>query len=202
MKFLMAGSRGQAKDLLSIFQYENHIQKVSLFDDANLDGPKHLWNKIDVLQSEEAARRYFEEISPCFLVAIASPPKRKKVYHKLISYGGIPVSFKSSRSNVSDLAIISNEGSIILVNCDIAPNVKVDKGALINVKNTIETDSKIGAFTSLAPDVHVMKNVEIGENCIISTGVTVLPGVRIGNNVKVWMNKTVDQNLPDNTNFI
>ncbi len=202
MELLMAGTRGQAKDLLSIFQYENHIRKVVLFDDHSANSSNLLFGKYPILRSKEEAQRYFVDISPAFLSAIGSPSKRRTVTQRLISYGGEPMTFRSSRSNISDLSLISEEGVIILVHCDIGPEVVIEKGCLINVKVIIEPSVHIGEYTTVAPDVLIMEGARIGKNCIISTGVIIMPGVQIGNNVKVWMNKIVTTDLPDNTNFL
>lgn len=198
----MAGTRGQAKDLLSIFRYENHIRNVVLFDDHTDAANDRLFDTYDILRTKEQASKYFSQVSPSFIAAIASPVKRRLVTERLIGYGGEPVSFRSSRSNVSDLCSVSDRGAIILVHCDIGPGVVIGPGVLVNVKDSIEPGVQIDEYTTIAPDVHIMEGATIGKNCIISTGVTIMPGVKVGDNVKVWMNKVVDSDLPDNTNFI
>lgn len=202
MKFLMAGAKGQAKDLLGGFQYENHIAGITLFDDYSKDLGDSLYGKYPIINNLDSAEAYFREISPFFIAAIASPPKRKSVVDKLKKIGGTNFSFIGSESCVSRYTEISEEGVIIQMRCEISSGVRINRGVLLNVKNIIGHDVSIGEYTTLAPDVLVLGGASIGANCIISTGVTIMPGIKIGNNVKVWMNKVVDIDLPDNTNFI
>lgn len=202
MKFLMAGAKGQAKDLLGGFLYENYISEITLFDDYSKDAGSNLYNKYLIINNLNDAEKYFNEVSPYFIAAVASPPKRRIVVDKLKQIGGTNISYIGSENCISRHAQISDEGVIIQMSCEISSGVKIDRGVLLNVKDTIAHEVTIGEYTTLAPDVLVMGGASIGCNCIISTGVTILPNVRIGNNVKIWMNTVVDRDLPDNTNFI
>lgn len=202
MKLLMAGSRGQAKDLIGAFRYETYLDEVTLFDDVGDEDRKMLFDDFSILHTKQEAQQYFKNVSPYFIVAIASPQKRKEVFEKLTALGGRPFTYIASNSTVSEFSEISEKGVLVQMDCEIGQEVLLEEGVLINIQSSIGDGVRIGPFTTIAPDVVVMPGASIGTNCIISTGVTIAAGVTIGNNVKVWMGRTVDRDLPNNTNFI
>lgn len=202
MKLLMAGSRGQGKDLISGFFLDNYFTEVVVFDDLNVEENDHLFNEYKILHTLEEAAYFFKNSSPHFVIGIASPQKRKEVCEKLTAIGGKNISFLSPKALIYDHAGISEEGVIIQISCIISAGVKINRGVLINVKTVVASDVFIDEYTSISPNVLIQEGVKIGKNCIISTGVTILPKVKIGDNVKIWMNKVIDQDIPSNTNYI
>jgi acetyltransferase-like isoleucine patch superfamily enzyme len=55
-----------------------------------------------------------------------------------------------------------------------------------------------GNHDSLDRSKHIIKDVTIGKNCWLGTGVTILPGVMLGDNVTVGANSVVTKSFPDN----
>ena len=55
----------------------------------------------------------------------------------------------------------------------------------------VDQPCKIGRGTKIWHFAHIMKDVEIGENCIFGQNVSVASGVVIGNNVKVQNNVSI-----------
>lgn len=202
MKVLIAGSKGQAKDLKAGFILGNHFKEIVFFDDVNKSHNELVHGGFKILHTLEEAKLFFELESSKFIVAVASPSKRKHISEKLIMIGGENITFVSSKADIYDLENVSDEGVIIQMNCIISPNVTIRRGVLINVKSIVCSNVFIDEFTSIAPNVLINEGVSIGKNCIVSTGVIILPNVKIGDNVKVWMNKVVDKDIPSNTNFI
>ena len=70
----------------------------------------------------------------------------------------------------------------------------------------ILTDTKIGANCEILPNVLLGKKnpdapsyqITIGNNCYISTGVTILGPIKIGNNVTIGAGAVVINDMPDN----
>ncbi|MBP9151682.1 MAG: hypothetical protein KBF73_05325, partial [Flavobacteriales bacterium] len=155
-----------------------------------------------ILHSLDEARDYFHKKSRYFLVAIASPQKRKEVVSKLESVGGRAFTYIACQSSISSHANVSENGVIVQMDCEIGQDVVLEKGVLVNIQTSIGDGVHVGSYTTIAPDVIIMSGASIGRDCIISTGVTIAAGVTIGNNVKIWMGQTVTTDLPDNTNLI
>lgn len=201
MKITLVGTSGLAKDLLGIFGYENYIREVVLFDNVTNSDEAVLYNKYRIIRKNSDLKTHFATVSPFFMIAIASPKKRKLVAEQLRNFGGFNVSFFCSKSLISQHTDISEEGVIIQMNCQISSEVVLEEGVFINVRCMLGHDVRIGKYTTLSPDVKILGNVSIGENCVIATGSTIMPNIKIGNNVKVGMNKLVTEDIPDNTNF-
>jgi acetyltransferase-like isoleucine patch superfamily enzyme len=146
-------------------------------------------------------KKHFETVSPYFMVAIASPEKRKKMAMEIKNLGGINVSYFSSQAIISPYSEISEQGVIIQLNSQVSSDVILEEGAFLNVRCMLGHDVKIGKYTTLSPDVKILGNVTIGENCVIATGATIMPKVKIGNNVRIGMNKLITKDIPDNTDL-
>ena len=201
MDILIAGSKGQAKDLVSGFFWDNHVKDVVFYDDVSDSNEGLLFGQFKVLQSLDEAKNYFLN-KPNFIVAVASPQKRKLITEKLSQAGGQNIRFLSPKALIQNTNKISNEGVMIQIDCIISSNVQIEKGVLINAKCIVLSDVHIDEYTSIAPNVLIKEGVKIGKNCIISTGVTVLSHVKIGDNVKIWKNKVIDCDIPSDTNLI
>jgi len=120
-------------------------------------------------------------------------------------------------SGIADSAMISDDASIsstvildeyVVVQsaCHLADNVRIGAGCVI------AENVKIGKNTVIHANVTIHKNTRIGENCIIHSGVVIgtdgfgfikdgeaylkipqLGNVRIGNNVDIGANTTIDR---------
>lgn len=88
----------------------------------------------------------------------------------------------------------------------IAPNT-IGPGLLLPHPGFVRVDSlaTIGSNCTILPMVLLGKKnpgvqgkIEIGDNCYISTGVTILGPVKIGNNVTIGAGAVVTKDIPDN----
>jgi acetyltransferase-like isoleucine patch superfamily enzyme len=50
----------------------------------------------------------------------------------------------------------------------------------------------------MSPGVHVSGNCQIGDFCNIGTNATILPRVKLGNNVTIGAGAVVTKDIPDN----
>lgn len=201
MEILIAGSKGQAKDLVSGFFWDNLIKEVVFFDDVSDSREDLILEQFEIIHSIADAEARFVT-KPNFIVAVASPQKRKLITEKLENVGGQNIRFLSPKALIQDTNKVSNEGVMIQIDCIISSNVKIEKGVLINAKCVVLSDVHIDEYTSIAPNVLIQEGVKIGKNCIISTGVTIMRHVKIGDNVKIWKNKVIDCDVPSGTNLI
>lgn len=202
MIITLIGTAGLAKDLIGIFSYENYIREIVLFDNVNEQKETMLYDQYKIITDLEDLKKHFNSVSPFYIIAIASPKKRKYVSEILKDIGGVNMSYFCSKSLISRHSTISEKGVIIQMHSQISSDVFLDEGVFINVRCMLGHDVKIGKYTTLSPDVKILGNVSIGENCVIATGVTIMPNVKIGNNVKIGMNKLIETDILDNTNFL
>lgn len=201
MDILIAGSKGQAKDLASGFSLDNHVKEIVFYDDVSNTKEEYFFGQFKLIKSLDVAKQHFK-CKPNFIVAVASPQKRRLITERLSNVGGRNIRFLSPKSLIQSTNKISNEGVLIQIDCIISSGVQIEKGVLINVKCIILADVSIGEYTSIAPNVLIKEGVKIGKNCIISTGVTIMKNVTIGDNVKIWKNKVIDFDVSSDTNLI
>lgn len=199
MKITLIGASGLAKDLIGAFGYENYIRGITLFDNVSQLNQEKLLNQYQIIRTKEELKKHFETVSPFFIVAIASPVKRRKMADEIKALGGINISFFSSQSLISLYSDFSEQGVIIQLGCQVSSEVILEEGVFLNVRCMLGHGVKIGKYTTLSPDVKLLGNTSIGENCVIATGVTIMPNVKVGNNVKIGMNKLITEDIPDNT---
>ncbi|HRN93585.1 MAG: hypothetical protein M9931_09445 [Chitinophagales bacterium] len=199
MKVTLIGASGLAKDLVGAFGYENYIRGVTLFDNVTEANEEILSNHYPIIRTKEALKKHFETVSPFFIVAIASPAKRRKMAAEIKALGGINISYFCSQALISQFTEMSEQGVIIQLGCNVSSECVLEEGVFLNVRCMLGHGVKIGKYTTLSPDVKVLGNVSIGENCVIATGVTIMPNVKVGNNVKIGMNKLITSDIPDNT---
>ncbi len=122
-----------------------------------------------------------------------------------------------SLANIATSAIIANKAKVY-AEVNIEDNVIVDDGASLNEQVHIGAGSVIGKNVSIGkntfiyPNVTIHQNCHIGTNCIIHSGVVIgtdgfgfvqdgqsylkipqLGNVKIGNNVEIGANTTIDR---------
>jgi UDP-3-O-[3-hydroxymyristoyl] glucosamine N-acyltransferase len=109
-------------------------------------------------------------------------------------------------------------GASIGPNVFIGDRVSIDQGAVIGANSVIEHDSRIGSDTRLIANITVCHGVEIGSKCLIHPGVVIgsdgfglamdngvwikvpqVGAVKIGDNVEIGSNTTIDRGALDDT---
>ena len=123
---------------------------------------------------------------------------------------------KSIKSGIHS-TVIMGEDCVIANSVSIAPyvvmgdRVHLHEGVMIGAHTVIDNDCVIGKKTELKASVTICNDVHIGENCVIHPGAVIgadgfgnakdgakwykipqLGGVRIGNNVEIGSNTTID----------
>lgn len=109
------------------------------------------------------------------VVAVGSPRTRRGIVEKAERSGfefETIVHPRVERSAYLDIG----EGSVICAGCILTVNIVIEKHVQINLDCTIGHDVRIGAFTTLAPGVHVSGCVHLGEEVYIGTGATIING--------------------------
>ena len=110
------------------------------------------------------------------------------------------------------------ESCVVGPNVVIGNHVTVGENVVIGANSVISDDSHIGDNTKLFPNVTLYHDVQIGERCIVHSGVVIgsdgfgmvndhgawlkipqLGGVRIGNDVEIGANTTIDRGAMQNT---
>lgn len=197
---LLIGTGGMAREVAGILEFDNPQINLTFFNNVD-DGIVSVWNKYDVIKTEEEALKYFEINSNNFISCIANPILRKRLNDKFIKLGGSLENAISYRADISHF-VKFEKGIVIQPTCVVASDVTLRKGVFLNANAIIGHDSLIHQYVSLGPGVRVLGNVEIGEFSYIGTNAVIMPGVKIGKKVRIGVGKIITEDVPDNSKIM
>ncbi len=88
-------------------------------------------------------------------------------------------------------------GTVVAAGAIISPSAKVGGGCLLNTGSSLDHDSVMGHFSSLAPAAAVGGGVHIGAYTSIGIGASVIQEITIGEHVVVGAGAVVVRDIPD-----
>lgn len=89
--------------------------------------------------------------------------------------------------------VMINKGCLLTTNISIGDHVSINPGCGIG------HDAEIGAYSTLMWRVNISGEVEVGERCLLGTGSTVLQGLRVGENSTVGAGAVVTKDVAAGT---
>ena len=186
------GSGGHAVSVANVALSAGY--KIECFIDGKKNGSDLLGYKI---MGDIAGLGNADSFS--FAIAIGDNAARETVYKDLIEK--IPNLYFPSLVHTS--AVISffteiGDGTVVMPKAVLGPNSKVGKFCLINTQASIDHDSVMLDYSSLAPGALTGGNVEIGLRSAISIGAIIKHGLKIGDDSVVGANSYLNKDLPNN----
>jgi len=191
---IIIGSSGHAKVVLDIFEKMIQHEIIGFIDNNKQTGEIVLG--YPVLGDEEILNNHKAEDTQLF-IAIGDNCTRQKVRDRINTH--FPkFSFATA---IHPTAAIGKEvkigqGTAIMAGAIINPCCIIGEFCLINTKASLDHDSVMNNFSSLAPGVTTGGNVEIGASSAIGIGASIMHGVKIGSEVVIggqsFVNKKID----------
>jgi len=89
------------------------------------------------------------------------------------------------------------QGVIIQWGCWVSTNIELADFSFLNIACRVGHDVSIGKYTSLMVNVDLGGHDQVGECCYFGTKSTVVPGVHIGNGVRIGAASLVVYNVAD-----
>ena len=193
-EIVIIGAGGFARELFwhikGAFKVKGFIKvDYNLLDYQNLCG-------VPVLGNDEWAIQHLDE-NTAFLIAIGNPDLKAKIGAKYKEGKAKPAIFIHPGAHITGESDLS-PGCIICPGVAMTTQIFVGKHVIINLNCTIGHDCHIGEYTTLHPGVHLSGGVKIGLGVEIGTGAVVLPGLIIGDHVKIGAGAVVTHNIPPN----
>jgi sugar O-acyltransferase (sialic acid O-acetyltransferase NeuD family) len=182
---VIIGSAGHAKVVIDIVQQEGRYNIVGLLDRHRMVGEETL--RYRVLGKEETLPELTKIHSlKGVIVAIGDNFNRSKVVSRV--RGICPdLAFVSSvhpkASIATDVSI--GEGTVIMAGVSVNSCCSIGRFCILNTNSSLDHDSIMEDFSSLAPRATTGGNCRIGSYSAISIGAVVIHGVHIGNNTVV-----------------
>lgn len=190
-KIIVIGAGGHAVSIANVIQSTDYELKG--FVDKNKAGNMLLG--IDIYGDESI----FFDSDTCFCIAIGANFLRERVAKRLIERVGherLPKIVHTSASIGIHSSIAP--GSVVMPNVTVGPNTKIGQFCLLNTNSSIDHDSVMQDYASLAPGVHTGGNVRIGERSAISIGAAVRHGIGIGADTVIGAASYVHEDIGSN----
>jgi sugar O-acyltransferase (sialic acid O-acetyltransferase NeuD family) len=127
-------------------------------------------------------RDWLEDYRGYFFVAIGDNALRQQLFSEFMNRNpvAIPVTLIHPSSIISSSCSIGS-GTVIMPLCVVNGPSSIGDGVILNTRSSVDHDSGVMSFCSLAPGVTLGGGVTIGERSAIGIGATVKHGVCIGN---------------------
>ncbi len=198
---IIIGAGNLGKHVLDQLILDHYTDEIFFFDE-NISPGKKIYSIYPVITNFETLLEHFSKHGKTFIAAIGHPRKRKNIFEKIVSLGGVPSTMVSSRVAVFSGFSKIGKGSVVQPGCAVSHNVAIGKSVIIHAGTLIGHDVKISDFTSIGSNVNILKNVAIGKLCNINPNVLILNDIKIGNNVYVGPGVTINHNLEDNSTLV
>jgi sugar O-acyltransferase (sialic acid O-acetyltransferase NeuD family) len=195
---LIAGAQRHAKEVVDIFEKNNLLSELVLFDDVSADCEAKLFGKYTIIRTLEEVKKYFLNINPAFVLGLGNPILREKVALKLKNQMGILTSIVSKSATIGAHNVLLEDGLNIMHNTLISNDVFIGEGSLINAYVCVHHDVRVGKYSELSPKSVLLGGAVIGSFTSIGANATVLPGIKIGSNVTIGAGSVVTKDVPDN----
>jgi sugar O-acyltransferase (sialic acid O-acetyltransferase NeuD family) len=127
-------------------------------------------------------------------VAIGNAASREKEAGALSA--GLLTTVIHPGASVSSHAAVG-PGCFVAAQAVVAPGASLGKCVIVNHGAVVDHDVSVGEFSHIAPLAALGGGARVGRRTLVGSGVSVLPGVRIGDDVVVGAGAVVNQHLDE-----
>lgn len=191
------GTSGQAKVILDILEKSSKYSIAGCIDDFKEKNSSFLDYKI-LGKTEDIPYLIKQNNLIGGIIAIGDNWVRKNVAEKIMS---LDPSFNFINALHPQAQIGKNiqlgRGIAIMAGAIINPDSTIYDHCIVNTNSSLDHDSIMEEFSSLAPGVTTGGNVKIGKYSAISLGANIIHGITIGDHVVVGAGSLVLEDIPD-----
>lgn len=196
MGVVVFGASGHAKVVIDAL-WSTGQEVVGIVDDAHPPGAGPL--DVPVLGGRDALAELLQDDRVAgVVIGIGDNAARARVTEALIEQFpaiAFPTVIHASAAVAPSATV--GPGSVVLAGAVVQPACQVGRGCIVNTRASLDHDSTLGDFGSLAPAAVTGGGCHIGAHCAIGIGATILHGVRIGAHTVVGAAALVNRDLPD-----
>lgn len=193
-KIIIIGSSGHAKVIIDIIEQEGRYEIIGLLDEYRKVGEQTLGYQV-LGHSGVLSELMVSYKLKGLIVAIGDNFIRSRVVTRIGKmYPSLPfVSAIHPKASIAkDVAV--GKGTVIMAGVTVNSSCQIGHFCILNTNSSLDHDSIMGAFSSLAPHVTTGGNCRIGEYSAISIGTVLIHGVRIGEHTVIGAGSTVIKN--------
>ena len=191
-KIVIIGAGGHAVSVANVAISAGY--KVSYFIDINKKEKKLLG--VEILEGLSELKNKSEFY---YHIGIGDNALRWRLYEEVKKINP-ELKFPSLIHKSSVISYLSKIGigSVIMPNAIVGPNSCVGDFCILNNNSSLDHDSKMFDFSSLAPSSVTGGRVTIGHRSAVSIGSVVKQGIKIDSDTILGANSYLNQNLPNN----
>ncbi len=196
-KVFIVGSSGHAKVVIDLFEKQGTYDILGLIDAFRQKGEDTCGYKV-VGKEEDLPNLLLENAGTEVFVAIGDNWVRHKVVQKIKNL--IPeIHFSSAIHPSATIGknVFLGQGVAVMAGAVLNTDASVGDFCIVNTLASVDHDSMLKPFASLAPSVRIGGNVFIGEFTAISIGATIIHGIKIGNHSVIGAGAVVVKDLGD-----
>lgn len=196
-RIVIFGASGHAKVVLDIIKQMGHYDVIGIIDGANAGSMTAILNQ-RILGCDDDLPKIIDDFSvDCGIIAVGDNFRRGMIHRKI---EGLCPGFKFGtaihpRACRAEDAIIG-EGSVVMAGAVINSGSKIGRSCILNTNSSLDHDSEMEDFSSLAPGVVGGGNVTVGTCSAVSIGVIIKHGVTIGEHAVVGAGAIVMRDVP------
>jgi sugar O-acyltransferase (sialic acid O-acetyltransferase NeuD family) len=190
-QIVIVGSSGHAKVVIDIVERLGRFTIAGLVDGFKAVGEKTLG--YPVLGSEADLPRLIEShgLQGC-LVAIGDNAVRARMAAGIAaSCPDLPFLTVVHPSAIVGRDVDIGPGTVVMAGVTINPSCKIGKLCILNTMASLDHDSRMDDFSSLAPGVITGGNCHIGTHSAIGIGAIVRHGITVGDHTVIGAGSTV-----------
>lgn len=131
-----------------------------------------------------------------YCIAVGDNAAREQIHNRLVADHPdvmFPVLIHAS-ATISCFTEIG-AGTVVMPHAVIGPNTSIGKFCILNTRASIDHDSRMADYSSLAPGVVTGGTVCVGTRSAVSIGATVKHGVSIGDDCVIGANSYLNRDL-------
>ncbi|KPA16718.1 Sialic acid O-acyltransferase, NeuD [Candidatus Magnetomorum sp. HK-1] len=192
---VIIGSSGHAKVIIDIVEKESRYRIAGIIDPHKKKGEKILGYSI-LGQKEDLPQLMISHAIKGAIVAIGDNFTRSAEVSRLreICPDIIFVSAKHPKASIAKDVTIG-EGTVIMAGANINPSCSIGLFCIINTNSSLDHDSEMKNFSSIAPGVTTGGNCKIDDFTAISIGATLIHGIHIGEHTVIGAGSTVIKDI-------
>lgn len=192
---IIIGSTGHAKVIIDIVEREGRYKIVGLLDRYRKVGEQTLGYQI-LGQEEDLPLLTVRYTLRGAIVAIGDNFIRSKVTARVKDISP-DVSFVSAIHPRASIAkhVSVGEGAVIMAGVVINPCCSIGRFCILNTNSSLDHDSVMEDFSSLAPRVATGGNCRIGGYSAVSIGAVLINGIQIGEHTVMGAGSTALKNI-------
>lgn len=192
-ELIIVGAGGFGREVLQWVKDSNRKNRRWVIKGFLSESPCDLDGYICDFNILSSVRDWTPAANQEFLIAIGSPSLKEKVVNEMHDKGAIFTTLIHPTAQVSEFVEIG-EGTIICPNAEVSPNVSIGKYCTI-LNAGIGHDVVIGDYSTISGGCFINGNVKIGKRVMAGSGVLIVPGRVIGDDVTLGIGSVIIRNV-------